>query len=64
MLNQTTTLETVFNTVPNASRIFIQYKTICVGCPLARFCTLGEMAAIYKLDLQVLINDLQQPSTK
>jgi hybrid cluster-associated redox disulfide protein len=59
MLNQTTTIETVFNTVPNASRVFLKHKTICVGCPLARFCTLSEMATIYELNLQSFLNDLQ-----
>jgi hybrid cluster-associated redox disulfide protein len=64
MLNQTTTVETVFKIVPGASRIFIQHKTICVGCPLARFCTLGEVATVYGLDLQTFLNELEKSFIK
>ena len=35
---------------PNASRMFIQWRTACVGCPLARFCTLTEVVEIHGLD--------------
>lgn len=62
-LNQTTTVETVFKTLPGASHIFIQHKTICVGCPLTRFCTLGEVAAVYELDLRLFMNELEQAFT-
>jgi hypothetical protein len=32
----------------------------CVGCPIAPFETLAEVAAIYKLELSCFLNELQQ----
>ncbi len=60
LFTQATTVATVFDAIPNAGGIFIKHKTDCVGCFLARFCTLAEVADTYELDLQSLLNDLQQ----
>jgi len=57
---QTTTVEAVFKAAPNVGTVFIKHKTDCVGCFLARFCTLGEVADVYELDLQALLDDLQR----
>ena len=58
--SQTTSVEAVFKAAPNVGSVFIKHKTDCVGCFLARFCTLGEVANIYDLDLQSLLDDLQE----
>lgn len=61
-----TTVEQVFQDLPQASHIFIDFHTDCTGCRLARFCTLEEMASIYELDLRVFIETLlhyAQPHT-
>jgi hypothetical protein len=35
---------------PEAVRFFQEYRTACVGCCLARFCTLKDVALTYQLD--------------
>lgn len=54
------TVREVFRNLPEARRIFIQHRTDCVGCGLARFCTLAEVAAIYEINLPTLLEGLQQ----
>jgi hypothetical protein len=56
----TTTVEEVFQNLPEAGRIFIVYHTGCIGCRLARFCTLAEVANIYQINLLSFLDDLQQ----
>jgi len=41
-------------------RVFIQNKTACVGCYMARFCTLKDVAATYQLELGELIEQLER----
>ena len=55
-----TTVEEVLRNLPQAGQVFLAYHTDCVGCRLARFCTLEEVADIYKISLQSLLDDLQQ----
>jgi hybrid cluster-associated redox disulfide protein len=35
---------------PQTSRFFLSKKTGCVGCHLARFCTLNDVVRIYEFD--------------
>jgi hybrid cluster-associated redox disulfide protein len=60
IFNQTTTVEAVFKTLPGTSHVFIKYKLGCVGCYLARFCTLEEVAKVYELDLELFLNKLER----
>ncbi len=39
-------------TLPNAARFFLNWKTACVGCGFARFCTLEDVTQIYHFDAQ------------
>jgi hybrid cluster-associated redox disulfide protein len=55
-----TTVEEVLRALPEAGQIFIKHRTGCVGCRLARFCTLAEVATIYEISLRSLLDDLQQ----
>jgi hypothetical protein len=40
--------------------VFLQHRTACVGCCLARFCTLRDVAKTYELSLEVFLAELQQ----
>lgn len=60
MPNPATTVEEVFQNVPQAGLIFTEYHTDCVGCRLARFCTLAEVANVYEINLLSFLDDLQQ----
>ena len=44
---------------PQTSRVFLNQKTVCVGCYLSRFCTLAEVAASYELPLDILLEKLR-----
>jgi hybrid cluster-associated redox disulfide protein len=59
LLGPRTTVAETLGQMPQASRIFMQYHTGCVGCFLARFCTLKEMADAYKIDLPLFLDALQ-----
>ena len=45
---------------PETSPVFFRYRMACVGCPIAPFETLAEVAAIYGLDRECLVNELRQ----
>jgi hybrid cluster-associated redox disulfide protein len=45
---------------PSAIQVFIQMKTHCVGCWMARFCTLQEVAARYHFNAQEFLENIQQ----
>ena len=40
--------------------VFIRRHTTCVGCDLARFCTLRDVAQAYSLPLDDLLEELEQ----
>jgi hybrid cluster-associated redox disulfide protein len=45
---------------PLIVKVFIQNETACVGCYLARFCTLEDVAKTYGLSLDHFIKELRQ----
>ena len=45
---------------PQTIPIFFRYRMACVGCPIASFETLAEVALIYGQDLECLMNELRQ----
>ncbi len=47
-------------TYPQTVSVFLALKTDCVGCHLERFCTLEEVAASYKLQLDFLLERLRE----
>ena len=59
-----TTVEELLHQLPQATTVFIHYQTACVGCTLARFCTLDDVAKIYEIELPELFGALLQGVTK
>ena len=45
---------------PQTIPVFLRRRMACVGCPIAPFETLAEVAAIYDLDLNCFLNELEQ----
>ena len=45
---------------PQTIPVFTQHRMGCVGCAMAPFETLAEVAAIYQLDLDCFLNELEQ----
>lgn len=48
----------VLNQWPQTAIVFQSFKTACVGCYLARFCTLKEVAGSYDLQFEALLEKL------
>jgi len=45
---------------PQTAPVFLRRRLACVGCSLARFERIADVAASYSLDLAALTQDLQQ----
>ena len=45
---------------PQTIPAFFRHRMACVGCPIASFETLADVAAIYNLDLNRFLNELEQ----
>jgi hybrid cluster-associated redox disulfide protein len=54
------TVAEVMDRWPQTIPIFFRYRMACVGCPIAPFETLAEVATIFSLDLDGFVNELQQ----
>jgi hybrid cluster-associated redox disulfide protein len=52
------TVDQVLKEHPDKATTFLALRTSCVGCHLARFCTLEDVAQAYELPLQELIDKL------
>ena len=54
------TVATVLTRWPQIIPVFLQHRMACVGCAIAPFETLAEVAVIYHLDLACFMGELQQ----
>ena len=54
------TVAEVMDRWPETISVFFRYRMACVGCPMAPFATLAEVAVIYSLDLECFLNELRQ----
>lgn len=54
------TVEKVLADFPQTAGAFMALRTSCVGCHLARFCTLEDVAREYKLPLDDLLAKLRE----
>ncbi len=52
------TVQEVLKESPSTCKAFRSLKTQCVGCPLARFCTLKDVAEAYSIPPQALLEEL------
>jgi hypothetical protein len=59
-LNADTTVAEALEGAPGIMKILITRRTACIGCCLARFCTLRETAAVYGLTWDAFIDDLRR----
>ncbi|NJN97385.1 MAG: DUF1858 domain-containing protein [Anaerolineales bacterium] len=59
-LEASLTVEDLLAYWPQTIPVFIRHRMACVGCAMAPFETLAEVAAIYKLDLDSFLRELEQ----
>ena len=57
------TVDKVLTEYPDTATTFITLRTSCVGCHLARFCTLEDVAKDYGLSLQELMDKLNHSTS-
>ena len=59
-------VEDVLSHFPSTVQVFISRRMHCFGCPIARFETVAEACAIYRLPLQPMLLDLNSavPGTR
>ncbi len=56
------TVEEVLQKWPHTFSVFMKNKTKCVGCFLQRFCTLKDVAEMYQIPLEKLIEEIENVS--
>jgi hybrid cluster-associated redox disulfide protein len=54
------TVAEVMDRWPQTVPFFFRYRMACVGCPIAPFETIAEVAAIYGLNLDRFLSELEQ----
>lgn len=57
---QQMTVAEVLETWPETVEVFQSWKTACVGCVMAPFDTLADVARIYELELAAIMAALHQ----
>ena len=59
-LTPETSVLQALETTRGVARVFIQHRTACVGCMLARFCTLRDVAQAYGLTIESFVDELNK----
>jgi hybrid cluster-associated redox disulfide protein len=53
-------VQEVLNKWPRAISVFQSFRTACIGCSFARFCTLEEVVSTYDLSSDSLLEKLKE----
>ena len=53
-----TSVENILKSTPKAVRFFLDWRTACIGCGFARFCTLKDAINTYQLDEKHVLEEL------
>ena len=59
-ISQGWTVSEVLQKYPETRQVFIERKTLCLGCYLARFCNLKDVAQAYSLEIETLEYEIQK----
>ena len=58
-ISQCSTVSEILKKYPETHRVFIERKTLCLGCYMARFCNLKDVAQAYSLEIETLVYEIQ-----
>ncbi len=50
----------ILRLAPRVQAVFVAHRTACVGCSLARFCSLRDVAVTYELALETWLQELER----
>jgi len=59
-ISQSLTVSEILQKYPETSQVFMEEKTACVGCYMARFCNLRDVSQVYGLETETLVHEIQQ----
>ena len=45
---------------PQLANLFVQKRFDCVGCSMARFCSLADVSQHYEMNLQILLDEIKE----
>jgi hypothetical protein len=62
LISPNSTVAETLRSDTDVSHVFIARKTACVGCYLAGFCTLEDVAKTYQLPLDEFLSELEEAS--
>lgn len=54
------TVQEVLSEWPETQRAFRALKTSCIGCWLARFCSMQDVAEAYRIPAEVLLGEMDE----
>lgn len=57
-LSRTMTVADLVDRCPGVARAFAAQGMACVGCPMARFETVQEVASVYRLQIDAFMEDI------
>lgn len=57
------TIAALLATHPKAVRVLMRHRMLCVGCLVARFETVHDAAAVYRLDERELLDEIERETT-
>jgi hybrid cluster-associated redox disulfide protein len=60
MIDLNTTVDEVLGAHPELASLFVRHRMICVGCAIARFHTVREVALMYKLDPDDFLGEIHE----
>jgi hybrid cluster-associated redox disulfide protein len=50
MIDLETPVDDILNTYPQLGGLFVRMRMLCIGCDIAHFHTLTDVAHVYKID--------------
>lgn len=60
LLQPSLTVKDVLERYPQAIQVFMQIGPLCIGCPADAFHTLEDVAYVYRLDLDQLLERMSK----
>ena len=59
-ISQNSTVSEILQKHPATSCVFLEKKALCLGCYMARFCSLKDVAQVYNVETEILVHDMQR----
>lgn len=64
ILSPQTLIADILALSPKITSLFVQWQVDCIGCSMAKFCTLQEMVGYYQMDIHQVLAQLEKRITQ